>query len=363
MARPRSLRPALLALVGFLPIASSVSGCTSETHAQAERAAPPAVPIALAPVERAPVQRTRSVPGIVMPRDTYELGFLQGGLVREVYVEEGDEVRRGQLLARLDGTAQAATVEQASQGQVRAERDRDRARLLHEGGSLPIATLEDAETGASVAAASARAARFAMDRTALRAPADGRVDLRFVDEGEVVGAGMPVVRVVNVTRGYVLRVALTDREIVSVSRGMHLPVVLDAWSERSFDGVVVDVARVPTPGFGTFDVEIAIEASDVELRTGLVGRARVATGPTYHTSVPVTSLVDGHDREASVFAAESGHAVKHRVTLAFLVDDRAVLVEDLAGLESVVTDGAEGLRDGMEVRVESATARAEGAAR
>jgi RND family efflux transporter MFP subunit len=324
-----------------------LGGCAPSEPASAQDAErEPAVPVRLAAVDRTPVREPLVVPGLVHPRDTLELGFPSGGVLLEVLVDEGDEVREGQILARLDATAARATLRQAREGLARAERDLDRARTLADGGSLATATFEDAQTGAEVARANVSAAGFAIRYSVLRAPSDGWVDARFADTGEVVGPGQPLVRIASRERGWVARVAVPDRGILRMTEGTSAEVTLDALRDTAIAGRVVEIARVPTPATGTFDVDLALEAPDLTLRTGLVARARIPIGATYTASVPVSALVDGRDREAAVYTVDGDRARRVPVRIAFFVDERAVLADPIEGVERVITAGADRLEDG-----------------
>jgi RND family efflux transporter MFP subunit len=344
----------LLARALAVPLlALAFAGCARAPASAQGAAEAPATRVALEEVDRAPMRATVSLPGLVFPRETHELGFPMGGVVTHVLVEEGDFVRRGEVIARLDGSAVRATRDQARASLARAERELTRARSLAASGSLPTATFEDAETGTEVARAGVVAAGYAVDRSVLRASGDGVVDLRFVDPGEVVGPGAPVVRVVSAARGWALRVAVPDRLVAGLREGDEAGVRLDATGERTYDARVVDVARVPTAGMGTFDVDLAFEAPpELELRTGLVGRASFETGARYTASIPSDALVDGRDRSAFVFVVNEGRAARRAIEIAFVRADRVVVAGGLEGVSHVVTRGADRLSDGATVAVE-----------
>ena len=338
-------RLALVLLLSF-PLAQ---GCVDEPAVA--QSAPPPIAIELAPVDRSPVRETLVVPGLLHPRDTYELGFPLGGVVRAVEVEEGDEVAAGDVLARLDPTTQRAAVTQAREGLARAERDLLRARALNEGGSLSHARCAVCASACG-ARASVAAASFALRHASLRAPASGWIDARLVDADEVVGPGQPLFRIASMERGWVLRVAVPDLVVARIAVGDTTAVTLDARPEQALRATVVEIARLPAPGFGTFDVELHLEEPprDLTLRTGLVGRAALAHGPPFAASVPVVALVDGHEHDAYVFTVEDGRARRVPVRVAFLSGDRAIVARGLDGVGEVVTAGADRLEDGAAVR-------------
>lgn len=333
-----------LALVLALP------GCSATEATAQEAPAVPALSVTVAAVDRTPIRESLTLPGLVFPRETYELGFPMGGVVTQVLVHEGEHVERGQILARLDASAVNAQRDQAASGLQRAERDLHRAESLAASGSLPSATLDDARTGADVARASVTAAGFAVRHSVLRAPAAGLVDLRFTDEGEVTGPGAPIVRVVSESEGWALRIAVPDRFLGELHEGDAASVELDAGT-GTIEGRIVELARIPTPGMGTFDVEIAISTppGGLEMRTGLVGRAHIAMGEARTASIPTSAIVDGHDRSAFVFIVEGDIAHRRPVELAFFANDRVVIARGLEGIEGVVSRGADRLSEGDHV--------------
>lgn len=333
-----------------LALLLTLPGC-SATEATAQETPPiQALTVSVSPVDRTPIRESLTLPGLVFPRETYELGFPMGGVVTQVLVHEGQHVERGQILARLDASAVSAQRDQAASGLQRAERDLHRAESLSASGSLPSATLDDARTGADVARASVTAAGFAVRYSVLRAPAAGVVDLRFTDAGEVTGPGAPIVRVVSEHEGWALRVAVPDRFLGALHEGDTATLALDA-GEGSIEGRIVELARIPTPGMGTFDVDITFTTPGLEMRTGLVGRAQIAIGEARTASIPTSAIVDGHDRSAFVFVVEDGVAHRRPVELAFFASDAVVIARGLDGIEGVVSRGADRLSDGDHVIV------------
>ena len=351
MHHTHMLRRLALSLLALSGLALSMSGCGPTEPASAQSPeVEPATPVRLASIDRTPVREHLELPGLVMPRDTLELGFPAGGVILDVLVDAGDEVRAGQVLARLDGTGARASAAQARESLARAERDLARARTLAASGSLPPATFEDAQTGVEVARASVDAAGFALRYTTLRAPEDGWVDARLADPREVIGAGMPVLRIASRGRGWILQVAVPDRVVARLHVGDGASVTLDAAPEAPISAHVVEISRLPTQGSGTYDVQLAFEApAEITMRTGLIGRASIPVGDTHSVSVPLSSLVDGRDHDAAVLVIDGGQARRVPVHVAFFRGDRAVLTSPLEGLESVIGIGADRLEPGARV--------------
>ncbi|MBS2025420.1 MAG: biotin/lipoyl-binding protein, partial [Deltaproteobacteria bacterium] len=183
---------------------------------RAEGASVPAGPevslVRLEPVDRAPVERPIRASGLCRLKSEFELSFKVPGVVQQIGVEEGQRVRRGQVLARLDDTELGAGLRQAQAAREKALRDLARAEQLQGAGTLPIADLQNARTGAAVAEETERSAAFNAGLAALVAPDDGVVSWRRLEPGEIVAAGHPVLRVLGRAKGAVVRVALLDKD-------------------------------------------------------------------------------------------------------------------------------------------------------
>lgn len=186
----------------LLAVTLVLSGCGS---AESPQAAVPARPVLVSTVQQAPLAGL-AFAGEVRARERAELSFAVPGVVREVLVDVGASVRRGQLLARIDAAPQQAQFA-ASEAEARrlqalladAQRREQRLRAAHESGAAADAewTAVQAEVLAAreaVNAAQAQrdAAAWNREQTELRAPFDGRVALRQLEVGRVVGAGAPV---------------------------------------------------------------------------------------------------------------------------------------------------------------------------
>jgi RND family efflux transporter MFP subunit len=332
--------------------AAFAAGC-SATQAATPAPEDPAIPVRTAAVERGPFRHPLRAGGTIASKDTWDLAFKVGGLVAHVDVRDGELVKKGQVLAALDPTEVTAAMSQAREAFAKAERDRDRARLLSASGSIARASAEDAETAATVAAAALEAAAFNLRNATIRAPEDGWVDRRQVEPGEVVAPGRSVLRMSGRRHGFVVRAHLPGRDVLSLAQGDAARVTLDARPEQPMEGRVTEIARAAAAGTGTYQVEIALLPSpkDPLILAGLTVKVEIEKTVEAQGAVPLAALVEGDGAAGAVFGVTAGVARRIPVRIAFLDGDRAVLAAGVAGLDHVVTDGASRLSDGSSVRV------------
>jgi len=196
----------------------------------------------------------------------------------------------------------------------------------------------------------------------ITAPRDGVVLRKLVEERELVPAGNPVLVFGEKDRGYVLRAALADREIVNVKMGDKGEIRMDAFPGQTMTGTVMEIASAADPKSGMFPVKLRFDAPPPRLVSGLVARLRLSpeTSAPQLTYVPISALVEGDGDNATVFVLDGDKAEKRTVRVAFITADSIALQSGLAAGEPVITDGALYLENGEAVEVQrDATHQAE----
>jgi HlyD family secretion protein len=184
-----------------------------------------------------------------------QLGFQAPGRIDAVAVHEGDAVKQGQLLARLDTRETEARLTQAraqvQAAQVRlqqAERDLKRNRALLGGGAIGQEAYDKAQTAQKVANsdyAQARAQVAALEAVLanmqVRASFDGIVTIRHHEPGEVVPAGTPILTIMNPNDRWV-RIYIAENRLGAVQLGEHAAITTDTYPQKRYGGEVIYIA-------------------------------------------------------------------------------------------------------------------------
>jgi RND family efflux transporter MFP subunit len=304
-------------------------------------------------VTRAEVTQPIRAAGTLGPKDEIALSFKVGGVIEQLTVDAGDEVAAGQLLARLDLREIDAAVTRAQSAADKAERDLARARRLYADSVATLVQMQDAETAAEVARADLEAARFNRRYAVITAPAAGVILRRAAEPGELVGPGAQALVLGSRERGAVVRVGLSDRDVVRVTRGDRAVVRFEALPGRTYEGRVSTIAGAADAATGTWRVEIALATPPLPA-AGLVGQVEIEPrGRLTAAVVPVEALLEADGSHATVFAlsADGTHAERRRVTIAWLTGDQVAITDGLDGVTRVLTDGAAWLQDGDRVRL------------
>ena len=248
-------------------------------------------------------------------------------------------------------------LEQANASVEKARRDLDRARQLRVDEVTTEEQVEDLTTAWRVARANLDAARFNARFAHIEAPVDGVVLQRLAEENELVQGGEPVLVIGSTAEGWVVRVALADRDAVRVDAGNVAVIEFDAFPDRRFTGQVSRIDSAADPQTGTFEAEIDVDPQGARFARGLVARVELAlTGTdaaTTGTVVPVTALIEADGPAAIVYVVDeqAGVARLRPIEVGAIVGERVVVRRGLEAGEQVITDGAAWLREGAPVRL------------
>jgi RND family efflux transporter MFP subunit len=340
--------------------------------------APPPIAVRTAKVLREPRAQPITGTGVLSSKAEMKASFKTGGIISRIVVDEGDAVKRGQVLAVIRATEVEVAVEQANQGVAKAERDLARAQSLFEGSAATKEQLDDASTAAAIARSQLRAAKFNKDNSVIRAPSDGRVLRRLAEPNELVAPGQPVLVLSGDSAGWVMRVSLADRDVVRVAESTPAEVELSAWPGAPLSGAITEIASAASV-LGTYEIEVAVSEpkigtprppetpalpENMTLRSGMIGKIRISPSTTRVVAlIPASALRDGEGKSATVWQALPDGAVSaHRVKVAFFVDNLAAISEGLESVEEVITDGAAYLTEKSKVAIAASSAAAAEAA-
>jgi RND family efflux transporter MFP subunit len=311
-----------------------------------------------------------SISGSLQPRTEARVRAEVGGPVQRTFADEGQRVRRGALLARLDDAAvrdaylsAQSAVRSAETSLQNAQRNLERSTRLEQAGALPERELETAQlnaTNAEGALADARArlasAAKQLGQTVVRAPITGVVSEREVDAGDVVTVGAELFRLVDLG-SLRLEGSVPTSEIDRLKVGM--PVEFDVSGyERRFTGRIERINPTVDQTTGQVRLYVAIPNEGESLVAGVFAEGRVATDTRKAVSVPYAA-VDERGTEPVLHIVKSGRVKQVPVRLG-VRDEATDLVEVASGVtpgDTVLLGSAQGVAEGVPVRVTEEDAR------
>jgi RND family efflux transporter MFP subunit len=313
------------------------------------------IPVKIAKVTRQDLSIPIYTSGKLFPKSMVNLSFKVGGIIGKIYVDEGDTVKKGQLLAMLDLSEIDARYNQARNAWEKAQRDFQRVQNLYKDRAATLEQFQDAETGFQVAESNLKIAQFNLDHSRIKAPANGKILKRLAEKGEMIGIGSPVFLFGSTENQWIIKAGISERDIVRIDLKDIAAVQFDSYPGKQFMASVTEISSAVDPASGTYEVEIGLDDTGTEglkLAAGFVGKVRIepSAKETYFV-IPLDSIVEGEGKYGIVFTVKENQAVKVNIEVAHIFPETAVVSSGLEEIRTVVTSGAAYLRDGSPVKV------------
>jgi membrane fusion protein (multidrug efflux system) len=312
-------------------------------------------PITAAPVEVSEV-RDGSISTFLETTATLEaqnsatLLARREGPVVEVAAEEGQWMKAGDLLARLDDKEARLAVDRAELELEVAKRGADRADQLQAQGFMSPKEQDDLVLKRRTAEVELEQARYNLGLTRIVAPFSGRVVERTIHLGETVTSGKSCFTLVDFDP-VLARLYFPERDLPAVKVGQQALVTMDSHPGQVFEARVSLVNPVVDQANGTFKVTLELPNPGGGLRPGAFARVRLKTGSFANTLLLPRRGVLNEDGEDYVFVARGDSAVRIPVRLGAIENDTAQILSGLGRGERVVTVGQGGLKQGSKIRV------------
>lgn len=266
------------------------------------------------------------------------------GEVREILVEEGDDVTKGQVLARLDGDRLRLELNQSAANLQKLKRDYERNVDLKEKGLISTGDFDKIRYEMEALEASYNLARLELDYTQIRAPIDGVVSNRYVRLGNTVSVNDPVFEVTSLDP-LVAYLHVPEREYRNIQQGQVVGIDIDALAGQRIVANVTRVSPVVDPATGTFKITIEIGNEQRRIKPGMFGRISIVYDQHVNVlQVPRSAILE-ESGETSVFVVEDDKAIRREVVTGYSDAGMIEVVEGLEDGDRVVTVGQVGLKN------------------
>jgi len=290
--------------------------------------------------------------GKLSARSEVKLSFKTGGIISEIYVEEGEMVTKGTTMAQLNLSEIQATTNQANLALEKTERDLERIRNLYRDSVATREQYDNALTAYNLAANRARIARFNLQYSTITAPSSGQVLKRIAEEDEIIAAGHPVFFFAASENDWVLKVNLTDKEIVQVNLLDSALISFDAYPGTPFPAWVSEVGSFSDPYTGTYEVELTLQKPVEKLVSGFIGRADIIPSKRYRIlTIPVDALLEANEMSGFVYVVENKKAVRKRIEIAGIRGEKILVLQGLDSGATVISEGAAFVGPDSDIRI------------
>ncbi len=342
--------PALLAL-GL----AACSGGSKETNEKEEKA--PIVKVET--VEEKEVEQTATY---TATSEAFLLNNISSSMpnrIKQIYVDEGMRVSKGQKLVVLDDvntTTYELQVANAKANLKNVETDYQRAMDLYKIGGGTKQTVDQMEVqlinARNALATAERTLRNARENTVLTSPISGVVTARNYDPGDMTG-NLPILTVAQ-ANPIKIAVNVSESELPEVHKGMKAEVIFDTFGEETFTGTVTMTMPTVDPASRTFGVEITVPNGDGRILPGMFARVKMTFGNAMHVVVPDKAVIKqpgSGDHYVYVYHRDNGTVSYNKVELGQRLGDSYELLGGVEPGSEVVVSGQTRLANGVKVEL------------
>lgn len=298
------------------------------------------------------VQNRMVFNGKIKEKSLTSLSFRVGGPLAKLKVETGDFVRAGEVIATIDKRDYQLQVQTTKAQFTQTEAEYKRYKQLVEQDKIPANTFERVESGYLMAKTAYENAQNQLNDTELKAPFSGFVFEKFVENHQTVGAGVPIVSlidnssleaVVSVSESQVSRVRNDKQSLLSVTNAgvSDLPVKLQSVSEKTMED-------------GLYEVKFSFKNnSELNISPGMTAEVTMYCD-AQNSNITIPGSAVFHEKTSDfvwVFNSSTKKVEKRKVKISEVVSGgKAAIASGVKSGEQVVTAGVHYLIDGQEVK-------------
>ncbi|MDE5975809.1 MAG: efflux RND transporter periplasmic adaptor subunit [Muribaculaceae bacterium] len=342
-----------------LIIFNSCSGSSKKEETAEPKENAPVV--SLETVEERSVEQIGEYTATVEPDLINNISAATPNRIKEIYVDEGMRVAKGQRLVVMDDVNAVnyqTQVDNAKANLDNVQINYDRAVELFKIGGGTKQQVDQMETQLINArnnlAAAERTLRNARENTVLTAPMSGVVTARNYDPGDMTGA-LPILTIARVQPVKIV-INVTESELAKIRKGMPADISFDTYGDEVFKGTVSMVAPTVDPASRTFGVEITSTNSDNRILPGMFGRATLNLGSTVRVVVPDKAVVKQQgsgDHYVYVYNPSDGTVSYNKVELGRRMGAEYEIISGVEPGSQVVVSGQSRLANGRKVTVKN----------
>ena len=324
------------------------------------------VPVIAAKVKRGDISSFIYTTGTIFPKQESMISPKVSGRIEKLYVDEGDQVKKGQPLVMLEqeririGVKESEASLKETEAQLKnLQATLQRNQKLFEEGVIGSQLFDDTATERDLAEARVQRAEAVLERmqqdlkdSIITAPFDGFIVGKMMNEGEMATTMPPsnIFHLVDTSR-IKIECGITEGKRKSIKVGEEVLIEVDAYPDEVFTGKITTVNPKIDADSRTFKIKIELPNPVFRLETGMFTRIKIIEYKSKGALlIPQRVIVDDNESK-KVFVVVNGKAVERTITTGIINSDIAEVKEGLNEGDIVVTEGFYALKDGIKVQI------------
>jgi len=311
----------------------------------------PAIPVEAATVTRGDISAHYIGTASLEAEEEANVVAKVGGTAEEVLVEEGDYVRKGDVLVRLDAERQTLELARQEATLQKLKREFERNEELYNKQFVSAEAYELSRSSYEQQQAAYNLAKLDVEYANVVAPISGIISARMVKTGNMIQAQSPVYTITDFDPLLAV-MNVPEKELTKLRGGQATRVQVDALLGEAFTGRIKRISPIVDATTGTFKVTIEVRDRTRRLKPGMFGRVQIVYDTHENALLVPRDAVITEDSESSVFTVSSdGVAMRQLVEVGYIDDAHVEILTGLTESDQVVTTGQSTLRDSTVVEV------------
>ena len=330
----------------------TTTSCSSDAQSKNpdEEEEAPAIPVEAATVETGDMAAFFTGTASLEAEEEALVVARTGGVVLEIYAEEGQYVEADQPLAKVDDERLALEVSRAEAALAKLQRDYERNEELFQKSLISAEEYERVKSDFETQKAARALAQLELEYATVRAPFSGIVSERLIKIGNMVATHAPAFRLTDFDPLLAV-LFVPERELNKLRQGQPAELRLDALPGDTFTGTIKRISPVVDPTTGTFKVTVEIRDPSRQLKPGMFGRIRIVYDTRKNVLLVPKGAILAEDDEASVYLIRDSMAFRQVVETGYSDDARVEIVSGIEPGDHIITTGQNSLRDSSRVQV------------
>lgn len=290
-------------------------------------------PVTIENIEKETISLPVHISGNISSSKESKLSFKTGGIIKSIFVDEGDKVKKGQVLAKLDLKEIQEQVKQAAVGLEKAQRDYERVSNLYNDTVATLEQLQNTKSALDVAKATLNIAEYNLKYSSIIAPSDGIILKKFFEENEIAGTGYPIFYFASSEDFWRIQAGVSDKDIVKLKMGDEAKIYIDAYPGRECSANITRIANAPGEYTGLYEIELSIMQVDVDLKHGLFAKGAIFPSENIECySVSINAIQEGIGNSIIFYSvSEDGTTALKKESQVLAIDKQKVFISK-AGL-------------------------------
>lgn len=353
--RPRRPAPSQWALCAMLLIAAA--GCSRQQADAGKAVGPEVVDVITAEAKIQPLGVEIEAVGTARANESVEVTSKASNTITAIRFEEGDRVRKGDVLVELDGAEARASLAEAEAALAESQNNFKRSRDLYTQQALSVSQLDLIEATLKGNQARVDVAKARLADTIIRASFAGKTGFRRVSVGSLVSPGT-VITTLDDTSLIKLDFTVAETYLYALEKNLPVTATTAGLPGRLFSGKVSQIDSRVDPVSRSIAVRAELPNPKGELRPGMFMTVKLQGEVSPALLVPESAIVP-EQGDVFVFVVENGEATRRAVKLGKRRPGVVEIVEGLKEHERVVIEGTQNLRDGGPVREQEQQSQAQ----